>query len=352
MYILLAIVLFGILIFVHELGHFMAAKLLGVRVNEFAICMGPAIWQKRVGETTYSLRCIPVGGYCAMEGEDEQSQDPRAFTSKAKWRQAIILVAGAFMNFVAGLLILVVLMSLGQSFATPVIASFYEGNQIEGEDGLQVGDEIYSIDGHRVYLYNDISMLLQRGGDLDYDLVVIRDGEKVTLDQFHMEPQTFLIDGQEQRLYGMTFSRVEKSLWQVLKNAWYTSIDFGRMVIWGLQDLVSGAVGLSDFSGPVGIVSAISETGKASDTVSHGVQNVFYIGAFLAINLAYMNMLPIPALDGGRVFFLIVTAVIEKLSRRKLNPKYEGYIHAVGMVALLGFMVVVTFSDIFKLVMG
>ena len=287
-----------------------------------------------------------------MEGEDELSHDPRAFTSKAKWRQAVILVAGAFMNFVAGLLILAVLMSMQQSFAVPVISSFYEGNEIEGADGLQVGDTLYSIDGHRVYLYNDIALLLQRGTDADYDLVVLRDGEKVALDQFHMEPKTFVIDGQERRLYGMTFDRVERSVWQVLKATWYTSIDFGRMVIWGLQDLISGAVGLSDFSGPVGIVSAISETGKDSETVSQGVLNVLYIGAFLAINLAYMNMLPIPALDGGRVFFLVVTAVIEKLSRRKLNPKYEGYIHAVGMVALLGFMAVVTFSDIFKLVMG
>ncbi len=243
-------------------------------------------------------------------------------------------------------------MSMQQSFAVPVISSFYEGNEIEGADGLQVGDTLYSIDGHRVYLYNDIALLLQRGTDADYDLVVLRDGEKVALDQFHMEPKTFVIDGQERRLYGMTFDRVERSVWQVLKATWYTSIDFGRMVIWGLQDLISGAVGLSDFSGPVGIVSAISETGKDSETVSQGVLNVLYIGAFLAINLAYMNMLPIPALDGGRVFFLVVTAVIEKLSRRKLNPKYEGYIHAVGMVALLGFMAVVTFSDIFKLVMG
>ncbi len=351
-YIVLAILLFGFLIFVHELGHFLVAKWMGVRVNEFALCMGPAIWQKKVGETTYSLRCIPLGGYCAMEGEDERSSDPRAFTSKARWRQALILVAGAFMNFLVGFLILLVLSAMSRSFATPVIAGFYDGSGLDDPGRFQVGDRIISIDGERVYRNQDIELILSRGDDTSYDIVVRRDGKTVTLSDQVMEKKSFTIEGRSYLLYGLQFSTQPKTIDTVVREAWFTAIDFARMVKWGLLDLFSGSVGLRDFSGPVGIVSMISESGEEAPTTWVGVLNVLYIGAFLAINLAYMNMLPIPALDGGRVFFLLVTAAIEKVIRRRLNPKYEGYIHAAGMVVLMAFMVFVTFSDLWKLFAG
>ena len=162
MYILLAILIFGFLIFIHELGHFICAKLSGVQVNEFALCMGPALWQRTRGETTYSLRLIPIGGYCAMEGEDEESDNPRAFTRAKWWKKLIILVAGSAMNFLTGMVLVLILLSSAEGYVEPVIADFYEGAAIASEDGLQTGDEFYRIDGERVWIYSDVNLLLSR----------------------------------------------------------------------------------------------------------------------------------------------------------------------------------------------
>ncbi len=352
MYIILAILIFGVLIFVHELGHFLTAKLFGVKVNEFALCMGPAIWKKTVGETTYALRCIPIGGYCAMEGEDGDSDDPRSFHAKPAWQRAIILVAGAAMNFLTGLVILIVLFAPAQQFVTAQIAGFMDGCPLERADGLQVGDEILSVDGERVYVSGDLSMLLERGKDADYDLVVRRGGQTVRLSQFHMEPQTYVVNGESLVRYGLTFRTVGNSVGQTLRYAWRSALNFGRMVRMGLMDLITGAVGIQDMGGPVGIVSLSSETGQAAEAAGSrrdAVLDVLYLGAFLAVNLAFMNLLPIPALDGGRVFFLVITAVIEGITRRKINPKYESYIHAAGMILLLALIAVITLKDIVAL---
>ena len=365
MYILVAILVFSVLIFTHELGHFLTAKLFGVRVNEFALFMGPTIFKRKIGETTYSLRCIPIGGFCAMEGEDEDSEDPHAFTSAKTWKRAIILAAGAAMNFITGLLLLVLLLSSSTRFAEPTIESFMEGCQLEAAE-----DEIYSIDGRRVYVYSDISMLMDRNKTGVFDLEVYRNGRLIKLNDFTMElsPYLALEDGSYQLLehetaemlsqqeeteivyrYGLEFSVTEASFGLILKNAWYTAVDFVRMVLMGLEDLLSGFVRIDDMSGPVGIVSVMAETGKASESTSDALFSIAYLSAFIAINLAVMNMLPIPALDGGRVFFLLITWIVEKIIRRKIPAKYEGYIHAAGMILLLGFIAFVTLKDILKL---
>ena len=349
LYILVAVLIFGILIMTHELGHFVVAKLCGVRVNEFSICMGPKIFQKKIGETTYSLRCLPIGGFCAMEGEDEKSQDPRAFTSAKAWKRAAILVAGSAMNFLTGFLIMVVLHSTLSTVVTTKIEGFYEGCPLESEQGLQAGDEIYRIDGHRVYLNDNITMLLGRNADGVYDLEIIRDGKHMYLHDFPMVKQNYETDQGTAYLYGLTFATEECSFGTVLEQAWYRTIDFGRMVWLGLSDLIGGLVSVKEMSGPVGIVSVISETGKASATTADAVLNIAYLAAFIAVNLAVMNMLPIPALDGGRVFFLIITTVAEKLFRRKIDPKYEGYIHAAGMILLLLLIAFITLQDVWKL---
>ena len=349
MYILIAILVFGILIFVHELGHFLSAKALGVQVNEFSVCMGPAIWKKQKGETLYALRCIPIGGYCAMEGEDEESENPRAFTSQPWWKRLIILLAGSFMNFVAGLLVVVILYSGAQGFSTPHISGFFAGCPLQSESGLQEGDELYKIDGRRVFTYSDVGMLLGRNDTGVYDLVVRRDGKLVELHDFAMQPQLYTVDGEQQYKYGLYFAAEEKTVGTVLKNSWNTSLDFARLVWMGLEDLVSGLVSVDEMSGPVGIVSVISETGKASETVSAGLANVAYLAAFIAVNLAVMNLLPLPALDGGRIFLLLVNTVVYAVTKKKIPPKFEGCIHAAGMVILLAFMAFVTFKDIWKL---
>ena len=349
MYILIAILIFGFLIFIHELGHFLTAKALDVQVNEFSICMGPAIVKKQRGETLYALRCLPIGGYCAMEGEDEESENPRAFTSKAWWRRLIILAAGSFMNFVTGVLVLVIIYSCVSGFSTPRIDSFFDGCPYQSEDGLHEGDELYKIDGRRVFIYSDVSMLLGRNTTGVFDLTVKRDGKLVELENFKMVPVEYTIDGETVMMYGFTFTRAEKTVGGVLKNAWNTSMDFARLVWMGLEDLISGMVSVKEMSGPVGIVSTIVDTGKNSATVADGLLNVAYLGAFIAINLAVMNMLPLPALDGGRIFLLLVGTVFTAITKKKIPSKYEGYIHAAGMIILLAFMALVTFKDVWTL---
>ena len=351
LYIVIAIVLFSFLIFIHELGHFLAAKGLGVQVNEFSLCMGPAIWQRTKGETTYSLRCIPIGGYCAMEGEDEDSDNPRAFGAVAWWRRLIILAAGAFMNFVAGFLIMVILLAPSAGFTDLTISGFFDDGGLAAQ-GLQVGDELYAVDGQRLYLTSDLDLLASRDGDGVMDLTVLRDGEKVTLEDFTLQKGTYRLDGEDYYGYGISLTAVPRTVGRVVENAWYYCLDFVRMVWMGLEDLVSGAIGLDQMSGVVGIVDVIADTGASAPTVSVGLFNVAYLGAFIAVNLAVMNLLPIPALDGGRIVCLLLTTVVEKLTRRKLNPKYEGWLHAAGMVALLGLMVYVTFQDVFRIIGG
>ena len=346
-YVLLAVLLFGVLIAVHEFGHFISAKLCGVMVEEFAIGMGPAIFKKQKGETLYSLRCIPVGGYCAMLGEDEASEDPRSFTSQKKWKRAIILVAGSFMNFLLGFVLVLIIYSNADGFYAPIITDFMEGCPYESESAFQVGDRIWSIDGKRVYQNGDISEFL--AGSESHDIVVKRDGKKVKLDDFSLVPLEY--EGQERKMYGFYFGVEEATLKTTLVHSWNATMEFGRWVWMGLEQLIGGEVGMEDMAGPVGIVDLMAETGSNAESTADALLDILYLGAFIAVNLAIMNMLPIPALDGGRVFFLIVTWIIESITRRKLNPRYEGYVHAAGMVLLLGLMAFIMFNDIIRIVM-
>ena len=187
LYVILAVLLFGVLVGVHEAGHFLAAKACGVRVDEFALGMGPALWKKQKGETLYALRAVPFGGYCSMAGEDEAMDDPRAFTSQPHWKRIIILCAGAFMNFVLGFVIVLILYSGAYAFRSAEIIDFMEGCPYQSEEGLHVGDRFYKIDGQRIYQHLDVSDFLNQG-DGTYDLVMIRDGKKIELKDFPMEP--------------------------------------------------------------------------------------------------------------------------------------------------------------------
>lgn len=350
LYIIVGILLFGLLIAVHEWGHFITAKLLGVKVNEFAIGMGPALVSFQKGETQYSLRLLPVGGYCAMEGEDETNDDPRAFSSKAPWRRLVILAAGSFMNFVAGFLLVALLFTAAGSYAVPVIREFAEDFSCAGADGLQVRDRILSINGHTISVYQDVSTQLASASGETLDLVVERDGEPVVLNDLPLTPKEYTVDGQTVTMYGIYFDKEQATASGVLVQSWQTCGYFARAVWSGLAMLVTGQVGLHDMSGPVGIVSYLGQAGSQGGSVAAGMQNVCYIIALIAVNLAIMNLLPLPALDGGRIFLLIVGEVWQLLSGRRLDPKYEAWIHGAGFALLLLLMVVVTFSDIWKLV--
>lgn len=353
MSVIFAILLFSVLIFVHELGHFTAAKLSGVQVNEFSMFMGPAIWKKQVGETLYAIRCIPIGGYCAMEGEDGGSDNPRSFDKAAWWKRLIILAAGAAMNFLIGVVLMVIVVLMvsvcfpGKQTAVPVIASFEDYATVNGENGLQAGDRIVEVDGEKLYSYSDFSMILSLNPGDVHDITVRRNGEKVVLKDFLLEKhEVTLENGSTGLRYGINFTLSTPNFWEKLGMAWNQSLDTVRMVRLSLQMLLGGKVGIKDMSGPVGIVSEMSKVAAASDSKVTALLNMLYFGGFIAINLAVMNLLPIPALDGGRIVCLLITVVVEAITKKKINPKYEGYLHGAGMILLLALMAIIMFKDV------
>ena len=353
MSVIFAIFLFSVLIFVHELGHFTAAKLSGVQVNEFSMFMGPAIWKKQVGETLYAIRCIPIGGYCAMEGKDGGSDNPRSFDKAAWWKRLIILAAGAAMNFLIGVVLMVIVVLMvsvclpGKQTAVPVIAGFEDYATVNGENGLQAGDRIVEVDGEKLYSYSDFSMILSLNPGDVHDITVRRNGEKVVLKDFLLEKhEVTLENGSTGLRYGINFTLSTPNFWEKLGMAWNQSLDTVRMVRLSLQMLLGGKVGIKDMSGPVGIVSEMSKVAAASDSKVTALLNMLYFGGFIAINLAVMNLLPIPALDGGRIVCLLITVVVEAITKKKINPKYEGYLHGAGMILLLALMAIIMFKDV------
>lgn len=350
LYILLAILFFGIMVAIHEFGHFFTAKLLKVKVNEFSIGMGPSIWNKTRGETQYSFRAFPIGGYCAMEGEDEATGDPRAFAAQSWWKKLIILVAGSFMNVVLGLVIVLLLYSGVTAVRAPVITQMADGFALEGENGLMVGDRIVSVDGHVILVYSDVITFLNQNDGNGIDLVIERNGERIELNDFPMSRIEYEYDGQTNKGFGLIFGQIEElNVWGRVKLAAAQTADFVRMVWMGLGDLISGRMGLSEMSGVIGIVDAVGDAGTASASVWDGFLNVLYFVAFISVNLAVMNLLPIPALDGGRIFFVLVNAVIYLFTRKSIPAKYEGYVHTAGFLLLIVLMVVVAFNDVWKI---
>jgi len=353
MSVIFAILLFSLLIFVHELGHFVAAKLSGIQVNEFAIFMGPAIVKWQRGETLYSIRCIPFGGYCAMEGEDGDSDNNRAFSKAAWWKRLIVLVAGSAMNFIIGILILFIAFSPAEQIIVPEIAHMEEGCLLGGENGLQVGDRFLEVDGEKILVQSDFSMMLALNGGDVHDLVVLRDGQRVELNDFVMAKAEFPnADGTTSLRYGFSFGIEDLDFAGKVENTWAMAKDYVRITRLSLGMLFTGKAGVQDLSGPVGIVQQMSEAAEASEDAIGAMMNLLNFGAMIAINLAVMNLLPIPALDGGRVACLLLTTGAEKILGRKINPKFEAYLHAGGMILLLALMAIVMFKDIFVIFKG
>lgn len=347
MYVVIAILVFGLLIAIHEFGHFITAKLCGVKVNEFAIGMGPALWKKQKGETLYALRVLPIGGYCAMEAEDEESDDPKAFTNQGFFAKLLILCAGSFMNFLLGLILVLSMTFVIPYYASTTVESFMDGCPYNSVDALQPGDRFYSIDGRRVRLSYNISDFLAQG-DGTHDITVVRNGEKIKLNDMELTPREY--EGYEGLKYGFIFELAEMNFQNRLSYTWDQSMEFARLVWMSLGEIVHGNVSMDDIAGPVGIVDLMNEAGESASAPVDAFYSMAYLAAFIAINLAIMNMLPIPALDGGRVFLLIVGTLIEKITHRKPDPRIEGYIHAIGLVLLLGFMVLIMYNDIVKIV--
>lgn len=350
-YILAAILIFGVLIAVHELGHFMAAKACGVRVNEFAIGMGPAIWKKQKGDTLYAWRAFPVGGFCAMEGEEEDSDDPHSLNNQGFWAKLLIFAAGALMNFLTGFLIIFFLYIGAKGFYTADIVELNPAFPQQGESGVMVGDRIYAINGERVYMQSDVNLILQatqRDEDGTIEMTLLRDGEKLqrtlTLQDYTNE------NGESYRAYGFTYGGMEEANFAVrMKYTCLNTVDFVRTVRLSLQMLVGGQAGMKDLSGPVGIVSTITSVGEQSKNAKDAIDNIAYLAALIAVNLGVMNLLPLPALDGGKIFFLVVNTVCRKLFGKQIPAKFENYVHYAGLILLLGLMVVITFQDVWKI---
>lgn len=352
LFILAAVFLFGFLIAIHEFGHFITAKLCGVRVNEFAIGMGPLLWQKEKGETLYSLRAFPVGGYCAMEGEDEDSGDERAFVRQGFFKKLLILAAGSGMNFIAGVCIILVLYSGAGAFLVDSVTGFAPEFERTGPSGLMEGDRFYSINGYRTYVAGDASLFLSYAGDTA-DIVVLRNGEKITLENVRKQTYTSM-DGTSYTGFGLYVGKeaIPATLTTKLQYTCYQALDFVQLVWFSLAQLVTGGAGMQDLSGPVGIVSTITQVGEEaqeSGGLLTALRSVLYFGALLAVNLAVMNLLPIPALDGGRIFFLLVDAAALLLFKRTVPEKYQAAVNTVGFVVLMGFMLLITFKDVFQL---
>lgn len=342
--IILAILFFGFIIMSHELGHFSLAKLFKVKINEFAIGMGPAIFKRKFKETQYSLRLFPIGGFVSMEGEDEESQDDRAFCKKAPWKRFLIVCAGAVINILLGVVLLAILISQQDLVGTTQIHSFAEGSQLEAS-GLKAGDEIYKINGRRVFSDADLSYLMFTDTDGSLEITVKRNGEKVSLNDVRFT--TVEKDGVEQIVYDMTILGVDKNIWTVTSCAVKQTASVARLVWMSLGDIISGKYGLKDISGPIGTVGVIADIAEESSkrTDYSGLINIM---AFITINIGVFNLLPIPALDGGRLLFI----VFEMIFRKPVPAKYENWVHGAALVLLLIFMAVVTFSDILKLIKG
>ncbi len=367
--ILAALVLLGVLIMIHEFGHFLAARAMGVRVNEFAIGMGPKVFSWRKGNTLYSVRTLPLGGFCAMEGEDEDAPTPSAiggnsdrvveptdetcsFAHKKVWQRIVIVVAGAAMNLLLGFLLLLVYNGFLQKpyddkgtvlFPTTTIAQLSEDTSAY-QSGLRVGDTILSINGRRVRMDSDMAMEMQNDTDGVLQMVVDRDGEKVTLDSVKFQLKQDEETGRNYLVYDFVVLGEVRTFGNTITQSAKQELSVATIVWRSLIDIVQGRYGLNDLSGPVGTVDIIADAVGSANTLA-GWQTLIMLMVMITVNLGVFNLLPLPALDGGRLIFLLW----ELVTRRRVPQKFEGIVHFVGLLLLILLMLVVSYSDITKL---
>ncbi|GHV06197.1 zinc metalloprotease [Clostridia bacterium] len=346
---LVIILILGVLIIAHEWGHFIAARKSGVRVLQFAIGMGPVIYRrepKTEGGTLFTIRALPIGGFCAMEGEDASSDDPHAFGNASKLKRLIILLAGSVMNLLLGLILCFIFVIPINNSQLPIV------NQVEPTssiaDYVQVGDEFYAINGHRVLLNGDVGVFLSLNGDRPIDLKIKRDGEIITYTNITLTKQIF---GNEEKVrIGFAYGQWhENTFGDKVVLAFKTAVNNCRMVWVSLGAIVSGSVGADGLMGPVGMGGVVNEVVSSSELeLIDRVWNILNLMIIIALNLGIVNLLPLPALDGGRIIFLGIEAIF----RRPVPPKYEGIVHAAGLVFFFGLMIFVMFNDIVRLATG
>lgn len=339
LYILLAILLFGVLILVHEAGHYLTARLCGVTVNEFSVGMGPKLISHTSKKTgiAYSLRLLPIGGFVSMAGEDEDSDDPNAFNNKTIPQRLLILIAGAFMNLLIGL-ILMVIISVGTNVIGSTTIERFEDSASSQASGLMPGDEILKVGDQRVWFSSDLCYTLMHDCVEPIDVLVQRGDEKVLIKNVVFP--TYTVSGVVFGDYDFRVHQVKRTPSVVFHYAVNQCGLSVRMVCESLVDLITGRYGVEAMSGPVGVIREVSETAKT------GTINLLYLCAVISVNLGIFNLLPLPALDGGRVLFVLIEAVF----RRPVNRTVESYIHFAGLILLMLLMALVTYQDIAKLI--
>ncbi len=329
--IIIALLIFGIVVAVHEFGHFFVAKLNKITVHEFAIGMGPVIFQKEKNGTNYSLRAIPMGGFVAMEGEDEESDDPNAFCQKNPLQKMAVIFAGPFMNFVLTIVTFILLFTLS---GVPVnkVGNIIE-NSPASKSELKVGDEIKSINGTNIKSWNDIPTTIA-GTKGDVTLQVIRDGQTK---EIVITPE----EKNGRRTVGI-YPMYEKNFSSSISQAFSQTYNVSLSMLDFIKKLFTGKVDFNYVSGPVGIVK------EMGSSVNSGLATVINYIAFISLNLGIMNLLPIPALDG----FRLLTSFVELITRKKLNKKMEYIVNAAGMIFLISIMLLVTYKDLIKIFTG
>ena len=342
--ILLALLFFSLMIIFHEFGHFITARMFGVGVKEFAVGMGPKIASKtsKKSGTAYSLRLFPIGGFVSLVGEDEDVEDENSLVKKPWWQRFIVLSAGSFMNVVTAILAMFILLSATPYYPSTHIAD-REGYSVIADSvlsdyGVRDRDKIVEIDGEKMKVWQDVSYKIMIDGTEPLDITIERDGEEILLE--NVQFKTDVADGITIGVVDFAPLYIKRSFKSLVYEAFYQSFSTVKMIYSSLIDLVTGRYGLEAVSGPVGTVNVIAETAE------QGFLSLLYLFVFISMNLGIFNLLPFPALDGGRLVFVI----IEAIRKKPIPPEKEGIVHAVGMVILLVFMAVVVVSDILKLV--
>lgn len=376
---LVTVVMFLVMVSLHEFGHFIVAKALNFKILEYAIGFGPAIFKKQKGETLYAVRAVPLGGFCKFEGEEETSDDPRAFSNQAVWKRILVVVAGGISNVILGFILFLIILPSTSPVSTNVIERVVPHSYLE-QMNVETGDKIVEINGKKVNFYNDIALYTQDfTKDTSVEIKIKRDGKKSSLnfkpteqkidikytdkdieyistingysETEHIEysdeyPKDESKVGTEENsvryILGFTPKSEDITVLNVWGQAWNNTRFVVKLVYQSLWDLVTGKAGMEQMSGPVGIVK---EVNTAVNQGSRSWLYVLNLIALITINLGVFNLLPFPALDGGRLFFML----IELIRRKPIPPEKEGTIHAIGMLLLLLLVVFVSYHDIIKL---
>ena len=340
LYLLLTLLLLSVLVFLHEGGHFLVARLNNITVNEFSIGMGPKVfsYQSKKSGIKYSIRALPIGGFVSMAGEDEASEDPNAFCNKNVWRRISTVLAGPITNIIVGFLGMLVLVVLTGP-ATNIVAAFLD-DATSVNYGLQIDDKIVAVEGVKTHTGNEVVYEITYQGDKPLDITVIRDGKKIVIEDVvfpTVEENGVTLGNYDMLFYGI--SEADRSFSIVISHTFWRTYSTAKMVWDSLADLIGGRFGLDAISGPIGMTELV---GSALAT---GWESLLYLWVIISVNLGVMNLLPLPALDGGRLIFLLWEAITSK----PVNKTVESYINAAGLLILMAFMIIITFKDIFKL---